>query len=342
MLDEFFVEGEISLESWMLMAKGKIKPSREGGADGTVDHSQTILFLESAETNALYSSMLRRFKECVDECLIPEVSLNSQRSRADQEEWYNSLEPRRRSFGKTYSYMTDIRCFDRSQDQVALKVDIAFYKRHGLDAERLAVWEKAHGTKKALSMMFGLVLWIALSGISGDWKTLFRNGLVNLSAILMSTGVVRGDIVALDIVGDDIDAEFVRPVDVEKTIEGMSLNFNFSAKFFSTKVRYMCKEFRIFLQGRWYFVPDMWARAQSVLTPVRLSNNGDVLAERWESLVHDLRHYQNGVILDAACEAAQAHYGLSRAPYGTARALSLFARSKPAFMNFFKQPERIY
>lgn len=341
LLDEFFQEGQVDLTRWMLLAKGKIKASREVAADAKVDHSQTILYLESSSTNAMYSAMTRRFKECLDECLRPEVSLNAQRSDEEHEVWYNSLDSLRQSFGRTYSYAADVKCYDRSQEHVALRIDLEFYRRHGLGPERLKIWEETHGVKKARAMMFGVVLSMVLGGVSGLWKTLLRNGLVNLAAIVVSTGISRKDVVMLDIKGDDSDSEFSRPIEVETTVERMSLSFNFSAKFFTNDVRYMCKAFRIRMNGRWYFVADPWARVQSLCTPLWVGNVEDNLNERWVSLCADLRHYDNGLLVDAVAEAAMQYYGLSRPLYGLARGLAMVRADRSVYFNFFHPPEMV-
>jgi len=341
MLDEFFLEGCVNLDRWLLMIKGKVKASRGGDTDATVDHPQTIMYLENSSTNALYSAMMRRFKICVDECLRPEVKLNAQESSEAHEAWYNSLESTRRSLMRTYCYSVDIKCYDRSQEHPALRAELEFYRRHGLSAERLKLWETMHGTKKAVSMMYGIVLTMILGGFSGNWKTLFRNGVINLMALVVSTGVTRKDVVTLDIKGDDADVEFSRPVAVETSVERMSLTFNFSAKFYTSDVRYMCKEFRLRKFGKWFFVADPWARAQSACTPVVMNGAADTLEERWISLGADLRHYDNGLLVDMVAEAAAQYYGLPVVPYGMARALSRFASDKAAFVNFFLSPERI-
>jgi len=160
-------------------------------------------------------------------------------------------------------------------------------------------------------------------------------------ALVVSTGVVRKDVVTLDIKGDDADVEFSRAVAVQSSVERMSLTFNFSAKFYTSDVRYMCKEFRIRLFGRWFFLADPWARAQSACTPITVNGKDGSLDERWVSLGASLRHYQNGLLVDAVAEAAAQYYGLPIVPYGTARSLSKFAASKAAYVGFFLPPERI-
>jgi len=341
MLDEFFMEGTVNLKNWLMMVKGKVKPSREEGAEYKVDHAQTILFLENSSTNAMYSAILRRFKRCVNECMRAEVKLNAQESDEEHEEWYNSLEPLRKSMRTTYSYEADIRCYDRSQEHVALGVDIEFYKRHGLDASRLKIWEQTHGPKRAVSMMFGVVLVLALSGVSGIFKTLMRNGIVNLASLLVSTNMQRRDIVTLDIKGDDLDLEVCRPLAVETAIEKMSLTFNLSAKFKTNDVRYMCKQFRIRKGGRWYFMADPWARVQSLCTPITLGSKDDSLVERWESLRSELRHYDNGLMVDEVAEVAQKYYHTTQPLYGFARGLAKIVSDRTCFFKFFKAPERV-
>jgi len=341
MLDEFFLEGHVDLDRWLLMAKGKVKPSRDGDSDVKADHPQTIMYLDNSSTNAMYSSITRRFKKCLDECLRPNISLNSQRSVEEHENWYNEQDAVRQSFPATVSYAADIKTYDRAQECVGLKCETRFYARMGLNKERLAIWEQTHGPKKAMSMLYGVVISMVWGGVSGLWKTLLRNGLINLMAVLMATNIDRNSIVMLDIKGDDMDAEFSRAVAVEAAVERMSLTFNLSAKFFTNDVRYMCKEFRLRINGRWCFVADPWARLQSALTPVWVGNRDDTLQEKWVSMGADLRGYDNGLKVDAVAEAAQQFYKLPIVPYGITRALAKFVSNRGSYFKFFSPMELV-
>lgn len=341
MLEETFCEGEIRLDSWLLMAKGKVKPSREATASTKVDHGQTIMYLENKSTNAMYSSIMRRVKKCLDECLRPEVSLNAQESEEEHENWYNSLEPIRQSLPITHSYASDVHCYDRSQEHPALRTESQFWRILGLSEERLRIWEKEHGPKRAVAMMYGVMMTVVWGGLSGDWKTIFRNGLIELTATVVGCNLQRKDIVMLDVKGDDMDAEFSRPVMVETAVERMSLSMNLSVKFFTSDIRYMCKRFRVKFEDRWVFLPDPWACAQSVCSPIVVGSSVDTLHERWVSLGADLRHYQNGLLVDLAAETARKYYNLAITPYGMARGLSRLARDRPAYMNFFRPMELI-
>jgi hypothetical protein len=339
MLDEFFSESDVKLDKWMLMAKGKVKPSREPEAGAKVDHAQTILYLENASTNAIYSSVTRRFKKCLDECLRPEVVLNAQRSSAAAETWDNERQPLRESFPRTYAYGSDMRCYDRAQEHPALRTEMAFYRRMGLSAERLRIWEQTHGPKKAISMLYGVVFSMVLGGVSGLWKTLLRNGLINLATVVVAADLTYRDIVVCDIKGDDMDLELSRAVDVDYVSRRMSAIFNMSAKFFSVRVRYYCKEFRIMVNKRWYHIADPWARVQSLCTPVWVGNSADTLGERWVSFVADLRHYDNGILVEKVAEAAQVHYGLAGCFHGMAKGLAVLCADRNKFFKMFKAPE---
>jgi len=188
-------------------------------------------------------------------------------------------------------------------------------------------------------MMFGVVLVMTLGGVSGIFKTLFRNGLVNLACLVVSTGMRRGDVVCIDIKGDDLDLETCRPLRVESAVERMSLTFNLSAKFFTNDVRYMCKEFRVRKNGRWYHVADPWPRLQSLCMPVIVGGGDDVMLERWESLKADLRHYDNGILLEEVGLAAQQYYQADKPLTGIAYALSKVVSSRSAYFSFFHPPE---
>lgn len=344
MLDEFFLEGEVTLRDWTLMAKGKVKASREPGAQRKVDHAQTIMYLENKTTNAHYSAQTRRFKRCLDEMLRPEVALNSQRTPAEHEEWYNSLSGQRASCGSTHLCASDIRCYDRSQEHPALLCEMEFYKAMGLNKATYDKWIRTHGVKVAASSMYGLVLRMVAGGVSGLWKTLLRNGLINLFAIVVSAGLTRNDIVMCDIKGDDMDLELSRPIDVEKTSSGMCRMFNLSAKISGADIRFMCKDFRFKKNGRWYHMRCPWAAWQSVLSPVWLDTSEAALGERWNSLVDGLRHYDNGILVDEVANLAARYYGMPGAFKGMARALSkvIAEGGRSEFVKLFGTPVLVY
>jgi len=283
--------------------------------------------------------MTRRLKKCVDECMRPEVKLNPQWSAEEGEEWHNSTESLRRSFSQTYCYASDVRTFDRSQEHPALRSEMEFYRRMGLNKETYEIWCQTHGPKRAASMMFGVVFVMVLGGVSGIFKTLLRNGLVNLLAVVVSAELTYRDVVMLEIKGDDMDAEFSREVEVENTTERMGSMFNLSVKFYPADVRYMCKQFRLKVCGRWYHIADPWAKAQSMCTPIWIGDQTDDLAERWVSLVSDLRHYDNGILVDKVAEAAQRFYGISGCFFGMARALSGIREDRQKYFKLFGPPE---
>jgi hypothetical protein len=340
MVDEFFVSAEIKLDRWLLMAKGKVKPSREPNSQLKVDHAQTIMFLEQKSVNAYYSSMLRRVKKCVEECLRPEVQLNAQHSEAEHEDWDNSLNGVRDSFPRTFYYASDIRCYDRSQEHSGLFAVREFYRLLGLDAATLNKWATMYGEKKAYSMMFGVIVSVVMCGVSGNWETLWRNGVLNLIAIVVSCQLKRRDVVMLDVKGDDMDAEFSRQVDVESGSQLMGSMFNLSAKFTRSPLRYMCKQFRFRVHGRWYHVSDPWPLVQSLCTPVWLGDGEDKLIEKWVSLSDRLRHYDNGILVDTVAQCAQVFYG-AQGFIEMARGLAAVGDNRNKFFKFFHPPRLV-
>jgi len=251
------------------------------------------------------------------------------------------LESVRRSFPKTYAYSSDIRCYDRAQDHSALRAELAFYKRMGLTQETLDKWSETHGIKRARSMMFGVIFCMVLGGVSGLWKTLLRNGLINIMSVIMAAALRHRDIVMLEVKGDDMDMELSREIDVDDASTNMSSMFNLSAKFFSATIRYMCKEFRFMVNGRWYYVADPWARVQSLCTPLWIGNKQDNLEERWVSLVADLRHYDNGILVDKVAELAQVYYAKPNCFFGMARGLAAVRADKLKYFKFFGKPELV-
>lgn len=338
MLKEDFMTSEIDLTKWNLMAKGKVKARRETEALGNVDHAQTIMFLQNQSTNAYYSSQVRLFKKCFDECLRPNIRINSDDDDVAHEDWYNSLNPIRASVGRTHSYMVDTRCYDRSQEHVALKTELMLYKFMGLNEQTLAIWEQTHGSKKASCMMYGVFIRVVLGGISGIFKTLLRNGVLTAISIVFAAELTARNIITFDVKGDDVDLETRDPVDVEKAITRSGLAFNFSSKFMGTSIRYMCKQFRVFKFGRWHFLPDIWAKAQSLCTPVWLGNHEESLHDRWVSFSDSMRYAKDFELLTLAAEVTRSFYSLPTSICDVAYSLSSLARDERKYINFFKAP----
>jgi hypothetical protein len=341
MVEEFFMPGQVRLDRWLLMAKGKVKPSREEGADLKVDHAQTIMYLESKCTNAMYSSVIRRVKKVLDACLRPNVVLNAQRSDEEHEAWSDSMEGERASHPMVVPYVSDIRCYDRSQDSPGLLAILELYKLLGLDRVTYDKWIQMHGPKRAMNMAFGIVLTLVLGGISGNWETLFRNGLYNMIAFVVSGQLSRRDIVTCDVKGDDMVAELSKLLDTAAASATMSDVFNLSAKLERSDQLYMCKQFRMKLCGKWYHVADPWPKVQSLCTPMWVGDHAVTLGTRWVSLVADLRHYDNGILVDAVATAAAQWYGVPDCFSGMATGLAAVREDRSSYFKFFSPPELV-
>jgi hypothetical protein len=182
---------------------------------------------------------------------------------------------------------------------------------------------------------------VVLCGVSGVFDTLMRNGLIELTAWVVSANLVHRDIIVIEVKGDDGDGEFSRPIMVETAVEKMSLEFNLTSKFNTNDVRYFCKEFRIKVGDRWVSVADPWPKVQSLCAPVHLGRGDLDLDERWVSFVASLRHYDNGLVLDTLARATQQFYGLRKAPLGMCYALSNIRRDRNLFYGFYGPPEQI-
>lgn len=341
LLDEWFSLVDVDMTSWLLMVKGKVKPPVDRGAAGKVALPQTIMYNESSGMNAMFSSMLTRFHMLMERLLRPEIRMNSRDSAAEHEVWFNQHEARRASCRSIYRYEGDLFCYDRSQEHVGLTCEAEFYRRMGLSEETLAIWSRTHGVKKATSMMLGVVIWIAQQGLSGIFKTLFRNGFICLTAVVNSCRLTREDIITLDVKGDDFLLEMNRRVDTSVAVAGFALEFNLSTKFYGVDVAYFCSKYWVKVGNYWYWVADPVRRIESLSAAVVCDGKRDVLGEKWVSLREDLRHYDNGLVVEALASAVCERMGLSFMPQGIILGLAALAADKDEFMKFYGPEEKI-
>jgi len=340
MMHEFVSTSDEDLSRWLLMVKGLAKPPMDEGAAEKVQQPQTIMYSDQKTVNAKYSAMQTRFFKAMRAMLKPNISFNNRDSPAEHEVWFNSCQGVRSTADQVWSYEGDIMCYDRSLEHVAQLVELCFYRRHGLNEETLRKWSETHGVKKATSMMFGIVVYVMMQGLSGIWKTLFRNGLVCLGALVYSAGLTAEDIITLDVVGDDFALEANKPVAVSQVVEGFAWTFNLTAKLYGADILYVCSKYWLYVDGWWYFVQDPLRKIESVSNAVAASEKLDErLVEKWVSLRDDLRHYDNSIVMEALSEAVRIRKGLRVAPMGIIRALATFAASKEAYLGSFGPEE---
>nr|QKS69535.1 RNA-dependent RNA polymerase [Erysiphe necator associated bluner-like virus 1] len=341
MLKTFFCASDVDLHRWILMVKSKSKPPVDPGAHEKVPLPQTIMYNESKEYNAMYSSQLARFQSVVESLMRPNIQFNDRRSPADHEIWFNSLEPVRRTAKTLYSYQGDSYNFDRSQELTAFSVELEFYRRHGLDEHTLELWKQTMGVKTAVSLMHGVLMHIVLQGLSGIFKTLFRNGLVTLASVVDATRITPETLVSLDIKGDDYTLETVVPIDVARAVEVLAWRYNFSAKLWGCDYLYFCSKYWVQVDGWWYWVTDPERKYESLCAAVAVDSKGDTtLAEKWTSLKDDLRHYNNGLVVEELARAVQAaNPRRTRPPLALIGGLARFAEDRDAFFAFYGPAE---
>jgi len=313
----------------------------DAGAETKVPLPQTIMYNESKGMNAMFSSIMSRVHDTVDMMMVPHVKFNDRASPADHEVWFNTLEPVRRTAKNIYRYQGDSYNFDRSQEYMAFAVELRFYFEHGLNDETLQIWKQTMGVKTAVSLMHGLLMHIVLQGLSGIFKTLFRNGLVTLASVIVATEVRREALISLDIKGDDYTLETTLPIDVARATEVLAWKFNLSAKLWGCDYLYFCSRYWIWVDGWWYWVADPERKFESLCGAVAVNEHGEtVLAEKWQSLRDDLRHYNNGLVVEELARAVVAtNTRRTRPPVMLIGGLAQLAESRDEFFSFYGPPE---
>jgi len=326
-LREFFMVADVDLRNWVIMTKARAKPPLDAGAASKVQQPQTIMYSESKSANAMYSAMCTRFFHALDSFLLPNVRFNHRQSPWEHEEWFNSLNPVRASCTSLHSYEGDIWNYDRSQEMFGFAVEFELYRRTGLNAAVLEKWKETHGEKRAVSAMYGILMYLVQQGLSGIYKTLLRNGVICLAAVVFSTDLQRGDLVSLSVTGDDCLLEMNRTLGVGMVVDGMALAFNLSVKFYGVDVMYFCSRYWVEVDGWWYWVKDPVKQFESSATAIIVGGGGATLVERHVALRDDLRHYDNALVCDALAKAVKGRMGLRFEPHGLIRGLAAWASS---------------
>jgi len=343
MLKTFFSTADVDLHRWLLMVKGKSKPPLDPGANEKVPLPQTIMYNESKEYNAMYSSQLARFQDAVESFLRPNVRFNDRRSPADHEIWFNSLQPIRRTAKSVYRYQGDSYNFDRSQELASFCVELEFYRRHGLDEGTLELWKQTMGVKTAVSLMHGILMHIVLQGLSGIFKTLFRNGVVTWASVVDAANLSPDMLVSLDIKGDDYTIETIVPIDISRASEVLAWRYNFSAKLWGCEYLYFCSKYWLYVDGWWHWVTDPERKYESLCAAVAVDASGDApLSEKWVSLRDDLRHYNNGLVVEELATAVAAtNTRRTRPPLALIGGLANLAENRDAFFAFYGPVELV-
>lgn len=343
MLKEFFSIADVDMHRWLVMTKGKCKPPLDPGADAKVPLPQTIMYNESKGMNAMYSSIMSRFHDVVDAMMLPSVKFNDRSSPAEHEIWFNTLQPLRATAPVVHRYQGDSFNFDRSQELMAFSVELQFYKEHGLDEQTLDIWKQTMGVKTAVSLMHGILMHIVLQGLSGIFKTLFRNGLVTLASVIVATRVTRQTLISLDIKGDDYTLETNVPVDVAYAVRVLAWKFNFSAKLWGCDYLYFCSKYWVWCDGWWYWVTDPERKFEALCAAVAVNDKGEtVLSEKWTSLREDLRHYDNGAVVEELANAVLAtNTRRLRPPVMLIGGLANLAENRDEFFSFYGPTELV-
>jgi len=140
----------------------------------------------------------------------------------------------------------------------------------------------------------------------------------------------------LDITGDDSEFELLRPVDSAVAVEGLATRFNFSAKFMTSDVMYMCSKYwvRDLRTGWWHYMADPVRKLESLCSTVYCAD--EVLVEKWVSLGADLWNYDDDVMLVKLAEAVKERMSLAFTPLGLVRALARLASSREAFFSMWE------
>jgi len=339
LMNSFFDASDEDLSKWLMMVKSVAKPPVDAAAHAKVQLPQTILYSEQSPVTAKYSAMHTRLYEVVRSMLRPNISFNNRDSPADHEVWFNSCQGLRDSCEEVIGVEGDITCYDRSQEHMMLLFELTWYRRHGLSRDTLHLWEQTHGVKRALSMMYGVVMYIVLQGVSGIFKTLFRNGLMCWGAVIYALDLRREDIISLDIVGDDFLAELSRRVCLERALDVYTLTCNFTVKLGRPEVLGICSREWIYVRGWWYFVVNPVKRIESVSRALVVNAPMDQLEEKWRSLVDDLRHYDDALVMEVLAEAVKKRYALVREPRAIIRALATMAYSRSKYFASFGPEE---
>nr|QNM37806.1 RNA-dependent RNA polymerase [Frankliniella occidentalis associated virga-like virus 2] len=242
-------EKELNLYQYMI--KNQVKPTMTQGSVDVYAALQTIAY-HPKDINVYFCPILRMCKRRLKACLKKNIVMFSDMSPEDVEKYVDKHMNIDELFSAFFAE-GDFSKFDKSQDLVALLLDIECFRDMGVHEYYLQLWKEAHTHTTLMDRRNGIKAWILYQRKSGDASTFFGNTIYTM-AVMAHLYDLRF-IIAGFFAGDD-NLVFGKVKFKDKSAE-CALKFNLEAKFlYHYSYPYFCSKFLIKADGRTRFVPD--------------------------------------------------------------------------------------
>nr|QQM16332.1 putative replicase [Tohsystermes virus] len=220
--------------------------------DGSVLYAalQTIVYTPKS-LNMILCVVFRELKERLIAMLPPKIMIFSD---DDVEELAIRMSSFAKDldFDKLNSVELDLSKYDKSQSFLTLYLECIWMRDMGVPEWIVALWYLMHETTRLNDRKNKFSFWVMYQRKSGDPSTFIGNTFFLLSVLLSLIDVDMVELMML--AGDDSLVLSVVPViDLSELVNNV---FNLEAKFFYFKYFYFCSKFVVFVDGRWYVVPD--------------------------------------------------------------------------------------
>jgi len=282
--------GSFRLDPWELDHYNLIfkrEPKNRLQRDGIGEYQilQTVIHHE-AKVNII-CSFFRQLYDRLQTLLKPNVFVQLKKSIDDLEQHLNEHVP-----PGALPFENDFEKFDKSQLLETFAVELAIYRRLGLNIDLLILWVYGQTLKTAANFLLGIRVALLFQRTSGTVVTAFGNVIVNMAATAWAYKLKEILFFAVYFVGDDsLVFPFTMP-DIFTVQQDLQLFFNLLGKVIVGLGNYFCSCFFVHDGNRWLVYPDPVKRIERLSYPLNLNNISEI-HDRWLSFRDMCRNYYN-------------------------------------------------
>jgi len=273
-----------------------------GGTHNVVAVAGQTITAHDIRVTARFSGAMKAFTEALKGSLKDKWCINDGLTTEELSAFMNQ---HLHDQAKIVPQEVDFSKFDKSQNELSLRVVCAVLKRFGMPEPVVKEWNECHKVNTLQFNAMGLSIKTRFQRRSGDVLTFMGNTILTMVALAYTHDYERA---VCGVFGGDDSLVFLDPkepiVDHSKTLADV---FNLDAKLvYMPEAIYFASRFLIQFNGTWWFVPD------PLKAVVRLGRNDLYCKEHVElyhaSFADNLKYYRNPEVRIAATEAAYKRY----------------------------------
>nr|QED42965.1 putative RdRp [Leucocoprinus tobamovirus A] len=161
---------------YTMILKRTVKPADERGANLKWSQPQVVIFMEKF-INAVFGPIIREAFNRLITLTDPKIMINKGKTPMEMQQHAQTFMPT----SSHYQFLeNDFKAYDKTQDNIALEIELHFLKLLGVPEDMIEMWRSGHVYTRATCRETGFLLLTTFQRKSGDVTTSFGNTLINM------------------------------------------------------------------------------------------------------------------------------------------------------------------